>query len=170
MVAATHKNLREMVEAGDFREDLFFRLAAVEVNVPPLRERHGDVEVLAKHFVGINSAQRAASLRVSQVAMAALSSYSWPGNVRELEHVIARAVILCEGDELVDMQLPADRAAETRKGDPVVNQVLTIQEAERRAIVLALTHFDGDKSKAAKGLGISRTALYDKIKRHNLNG
>lgn len=170
MVAATHKNLREMVEAGDFREDLFFRLAAVEVNVPPLRERHGDVEVLAKHFVGINSAQRAASLRVSQVAMATLSSYSWPGNVRELEHVIARAVILCEGDELVDMQLPADRAAETGKGGPVVNQVMTIQEAERRAIVLALAHFDGDKSKAAKGLGISRTALYDKIKRHNLNG
>ncbi|MDA7936306.1 sigma 54-interacting transcriptional regulator [bacterium] len=170
MVAATHKNLREMVQAGDFREDLFFRLAAVEVNVPPLRERSGDVEVLAKHFVEMNSVQRAGSLRVSKVAMAALSSYSWPGNVRELEHVIARAVILCESDELVDLQLPQERVGKPSATDPVVSEVLTIQEAERRAIVVALSHFGGDKSKASKGLGISRTALYDKIKRHNLNG
>ncbi|MGK0300636.1 MAG: transcriptional regulator with GAF, ATPase, and Fis domain [Planctomycetota bacterium] len=172
MVAATNKNLREMVRSGQFREDLFFRLAAVEVRVPTLRERTGDIRQLAEHFVQRSSQQVAKGMRLGEAALSALEGYSWPGNVRELEHVIARAVLLCEGDEVVDLQLPPEAAKTDRaRGSVVVPEpVATLKEAEMRAIVIALARNGGDKSKAAKALGVSRTALYNKIKRHGLSG
>lgn len=169
MVAATHRNLREMIAAEQFREDLFFRLAAVELRVPPLRERNGDVEQLAHHFVATNAKETASSLRLSASAIAELTSYPWPGNVRELEHVIARAALLCEGEEIVQLQLPTDRGAATPEQNAAPDVVLTLKEAERRTIAAAMNHHGGDKTKAAKILGISRTALYDKLKRHGLS-
>jgi len=170
MVSATHRNLREMVKSDEFREDLFFRLAAVEVRVPTLRERKGDIELLATHFITRNSQHGAKPPELSATAKAALNSYSWPGNVRELEHVIARAILLCEDGESIDLQLPADPASGAPEADgiPPTPELITLKEAEKRAIKTAIALHGGDKTKAAKALGVSRTALYDKIKRHGL--
>jgi DNA-binding NtrC family response regulator len=173
LVAATHKDLRAMVQRGEFREDLFFRIAAVELRVPALRDRDGDIVQLAEHFVERNAAQRGRSLRLSAVAKAALRDYRWPGNVRELEHVIARAALLCDGDELIDLQLPQQQAPAAAApggggGPAVAADILTLKEAERRAIVAALQFCGGDKAKTARALGISRTALYEKLKRFEL--
>lgn len=168
MVSATHKNLRELIQAGEFREDLFFRLAAVELQVPALRDRDGDVLLLAEHFVAQHAQQSGTTLRLSKVATAALTGYPWPGNVRELEHILARASLLCEGKEIVDLQLPVGLPS-TSRAQPLDEGILTLKEAEKRAIAAAMAHNRGDKTKAAKILGISRTALYDKLKRHGLN-
>ncbi|MBL8729619.1 MAG: sigma 54-interacting transcriptional regulator [Planctomycetes bacterium] len=168
IVAATHKDLRQMVEAGTFRQDLFFRLAAVELRVPPLRERGADVVLLAEHFLQRHAQSRGRTLRLSPVAKAALADYGWPGNVRELDHLIARAALLCDREEILDLQLP--RAAATATAAPVAAEdVVTLKEAERRAMIAALQACGGDKAKTARALGISRTALYDKIKRHGLD-
>ena len=174
LVAATHKDLRAMVQRGEFREDLFFRLAAVELKLPALRERNGDVEQLAEHFVQQAAQQRGRTLRLSATSLAALQHYPWPGNVRELEHVIARATLLCEGDEIVDLGLPAhaplgpNAAAGADVATAGAESVLTLKEAERRAIVAAMQAAGGDKTRAAKLLEISRTALYEKMKRFGL--
>jgi len=177
LVAATHKDLRAMVQHGAFREDLYFRLAAVELRVPPLRERADDIAELTEHFVRRVAEQRGAALRIGKPALAALQAYRWPGNVRELEHVIARAALLCEGDVITDVALPAGGGAadapvadaSSSAGGAAADEVVPLKEAERRAIAVALTACRGDKTKAARALGISRTALYDKIKRHGLD-
>ncbi|MBX3462287.1 MAG: sigma 54-interacting transcriptional regulator [Planctomycetes bacterium] len=165
LLAATHKDLRAMVHRGEFREDLFFRLAAVELRVPPLRERGTDVVLLAEHFLRQHAASRGRTLRLSAVARAALAGHRWPGNVRELEHVMARAALLSDGEEVVDLQLPRDEAAAPPTSP---DQVATLKAVERRAILAALQACGGDKAKTARALGISRTALYEKIKRHGL--
>ncbi|MFT4840012.1 MAG: transcriptional regulator with GAF, ATPase, and Fis domain/serine/threonine protein kinase [Planctomycetota bacterium] len=169
MVSATHKNLREMIAAGEFREDLYFRIAAVEIRVPSLRERPGDIELLAKHFVAHHAQHAATSLELSKTATAALTSYSWPGNVRELEHVIARAALLCDGTEIIDLKLPTEPATGSTTASVPDTEVITLKEAEKRAIAAAMSRHGGDKTKVARILGISRTALYDKLKRHDLS-
>lgn len=168
MVSATHKDLRERIQQGEFREDLFFRLAAVQLRVPPLRERDADVTLLAKHFVSQHAQQAGVNLRLSKTALANLTSYRWPGNVRELDHVLARACLLSEGTEIVDLQLPS-LLQSSDEPPPPDGEIMTLKEAEKRAIAAAMAHYAGDKTKVAKGLGISRTALYDKLKRHDLN-
>ena len=173
MVSATHKNLREQIQSGEFREDLFFRLAAVELQVPALRDRDGDILLLAEHFLAHHSQHAGTKLRLSKAAAATLTAYPWPGNVRELDHILARASLLCEGDEIVDLQLPVGSQATSKAGSidegPLDGEVTTLKEAEKRAIAAAMARNRGDKTKAAKALGISRTALYDKLKRHGLN-
>ncbi|MBL8748886.1 MAG: sigma 54-interacting transcriptional regulator [Planctomycetes bacterium] len=168
LVAATHKDLRAMVQRGEFREDLFFRLAAVEVKVPPLRERGGDIVQLAEHFVRRHGEERGRALRLHAAAKQALLAYPWPGNVRELDHVIARAALLCESEEVVGLDLPqapvGGAAAVVPPSSPA--EVVTLKEAERRAIVAAMQACGGDKAKTARALEISRTALYEKLKRH----
>ncbi len=180
ILAATHKDLRAMVARGDFREDLFFRLAAVEVQVPPLRDRHGDVKILAEHFLERLCKQHGVSRRFSASAMAQLQAYPWPGNVRELEHVVARAFLLADDEEIADTQLPGVDAAARTAVDEIGGATTTatagelteatwpaipLAEAERRTILAALEHCGGEKSAAARLLGISRTALYEKLKR-----
>jgi transcriptional regulator with GAF, ATPase, and Fis domain/Tfp pilus assembly protein PilF len=164
LVAATHKDLRAMVQAGEFREDLFYRLAGVELRVPPLRERGADITLLAAHFLERIARERGLRLRLGDAASGRLRNYPWPGNVRELEHVVLRAAMLCDGEVLDDIVLPAAGAG-TAAATPRADEVVTMQEAERRAIVAALRHHGGDKTKAAKALGVGRTSLYDKIKR-----
>lgn len=175
VLSATHKNLRQMVQDGEFREDLFYRLAAIELRVPALRERGTDVVLLAHHFLERLNAEHAASKRFGAGVEAQLTAYPWPGNVRELEHVLARAFLLADGAEIRDLQLPeavpptahvgADPAAGTDPLASVDGPVLTLKEVERLAIDRALRATGGDKSKAARLLGISRTAIYDKLKR-----
>jgi len=171
LLAATHKDLRAMVQSGAFREDLYFRLAAVEVRVPPLRERGDDVVMLAENFVRRHAGARGMALRLSGPAKAALRGHRWPGNVRELEHVVARAALTCERDEIVDLGLPSDPAnaggggSAGGGGESPAVPVRTLKEVERLTIVAALQACGGDKAKTARALGISRTALYEKLKR-----
>ncbi len=164
VVSATHKNLLELSDSGEFRRDLYYRLVAVELTVPPLRDRDGDIEQLAQTFLTRLNREHRRSIRWSGGALSRLGSYSWPGNVRELHHVVSRAFLLADGDQIVDVQLPdstPETAASTRSAWPV----LTLREAENRTITAALDATSGDKTKAAKLLGISRTALYDKLRR-----
>lgn len=168
VIAATHRDLRAMIAAGRFREDLFFRLAGVELRVPPLRERDGDVVELAEEFLAVHAERHGRRLCFAPTVLAALRDYAWPGNVRELEHVVARAALLADGERIASIDLPAGHGRDPEP--PAAGSApLTLEEAERRAIVAALQHCRGDKAKAARTLGISRSTLYEKLRRHGLS-
>ena len=166
VVAATHRELRAMITAGEFRQDLYYRIAGAEIALPALRARGADVLLLADELLGRLGAQHRRALRLSEHARSQLRGYRWPGNVRELEHVLARVAILTDGDELDELSLPTDLG--DLEGKPVAGgpwPVITLREAEERTLRAALAATGGDKTAAAKQLGISRTALYDKLKR-----
>jgi DNA-binding NtrC family response regulator len=155
VVAATHRSLPEMVTAGTFREDLYFRLSAIAIQVPPLRERGEDVLALASHFLPEGK-------QLSGDARAWLMRQSWPGNVRELEFAIQRAAALAEG-EVVDVTdfAPAGTSEEPRAGD----WVRVAEEAEEEAIRAALASCDGNRAEAAKLLGMSRSTLFRRLRK-----
>lgn len=166
IICATHRNLREMMTAGDFREDLFYRLSEIVITIPPLRERVGDAVLLAHHFKNKFSAMEGRSvLNFSQEALAAIESYSWPGNVREMENFVRRAVIMTDGSQIgaEDLGLPV-----SPKKDESVNLRQVREEAEHKALVKALARVDGNMAKAAELLGVSRPTLYDLMNRHGL--
>ncbi len=162
LVAATHRDLPAMIAAGEFREDLYFRLAAAELRVPALRQRGDDVLLLADAFLDRLNRQQDRAVVLADTARAQLIEHGWPGNVRELAHVIERAFLFATGDriEAVELQTIAVPDGAGRSWP-----VMPLAEAEARTIDAVLRHTDGDKTKAAKLLGISRTALYQKLKR-----
>jgi DNA-binding NtrC family response regulator len=162
------------VQRGEFREDLFFRLAAIEMRVPPLRERQGDIGILAHHFVERLCKQQGIERKMHDAALQELLHYRWPGNVRELEHVVARAFLLAEGELIETFHLPTDPSApmdSAATGIAPATQAtaewpaISLAEAERRTIEAVMKACAGEKTAAAKMLGISRTALYEKLKR-----
>ena len=166
IVCATHQNLRERITAGSFREDLFYRLAEIVVTVPPLRERAGDAALLAHTLVRrFADDMKRGRLGISDEAIAAVERHRWPGNVRELENVIKRAVILAEGQIIQ----ASDLAVEASSAE---NEPLNLREArdaaERREVVRALARANGNLSKAADLLGISRPTLYDLLNRFGM--
>ncbi|WP_448581605.1 PEP-CTERM-box response regulator transcription factor [Thermaurantiacus sp.] len=161
IVCATHQNLKRMLAEQRFREDLYYRIAEVTVNIPPLRERGGDPVLLANHFLRKHASERGGTvLRLSPGALAAINAHGWPGNIRELENRIKRAVIMAEGPTVTAEDLDLAGSIETR---PV-----TLREAravsDRRAIAAALAASGGSISHAAKMLGISRPTLYDMMR------
>jgi two-component system, NtrC family, response regulator len=166
IVCATHQNLEEMIQAGTFREDLFYRLAEVVVKIPSLAERHGDATLLAKHFLARFAREMNPSVKgFSPGALTAINAWPWPGNVRELENRIKRAVIMAEGKlvTIEDLDLP------DRDGDSLpVNLKSAREGADRRAIRRALAETENNISGAAKLLGISRPTLYDLMKQYQL--
>jgi DNA-binding NtrC family response regulator len=172
VIAATNRTLEDQVRAGAFREDLFYRLAVITIEVPALRNRPGDIPLLARHFAE-QAALRAERGRVSFTdgALAHLASQPWPGNVRELENTIERAVILAAGDvlDITDVagpRLPATAPAfATFSGD----QVPTLDELERAHILKVLELCEGQKTKAAQMLGINRTTLWKKLRQYGLD-
>lgn len=166
IVCATHQNLKELIEAGRFREDLYYRLSEIVVTIPPLRDRVGDAALLAHHFKNKFSAQEGrSSLSFSQEALAAIESHPWPGNVRELENCIKRAVIMADGPQISadDLGLQASTTME----EPI-NLRKVREEAEYKALVKALARVDGNVVKAAELLGISRPTIYDLMSRHGV--
>jgi two-component system NtrC family response regulator len=161
IVCATHQNLKRMLAEQRFREDLYYRIAEVTVNIPPLRERGGDAVLLANHFLRKHAGERGGTvLRLSPGALAAINAHGWPGNIRELENRIKRAIIMAEG--------PTVTAEDLDLVDSVEARPVTLREAravsDRRAIAAALAASGGSISHAAKTLGISRPTLYDMMR------
>jgi len=166
IVCATHQNLEEMIAAGTFREDLYYRLAEIVVRIPSLAERHGDAALLAKHFLARFAREMNPQVRgFAPGALAAIESWSWPGNVRELENRLKRAVIMADGKLVTAGDL--DLAAPAGESLPV-NLKAARESADRQVIRKALAQTDGNISGAAKLLGISRPTLYDLLKQYGL--
>ena len=175
IIAATARDLSEEIKKGSFREDLFYRLNVVNINLPPLRERKGDIPTLARHFLKIYSDKFGKPLKgIDKEAMDAISSYQWPGNVRELENVMERAVILEDADVIKTDSLPfvnpPSPMGTDLKSVPMGN--ISIKKAEetleRELIKKALGMTNGNKTKAAELLEISHRALLYKIKGYGL--
>ncbi|MDH3492560.1 MAG: sigma-54 dependent transcriptional regulator [Acidobacteriota bacterium] len=170
IIAATNKDLEQEVNEGNFREDLFYRLNVIEINIPPLRQRREDIPLLVRHFLAkAASAQDQPRKDISAEAMIALANYRWPGNVRELQNAIERAFIL--SDTEIEMEHLTNRIrSESRPGfetnDPEGFRP-TLEEMERRYIQEILTSVNNDKSQAARILGIDLSTLYRKLKKYN---
>ena len=165
VVAATNVDLREALEQGRFREDLYYRLNVVPINIPPLRERKGDIPFLAIHFVNKLSKDLGASAKeISPGALDRLLSHSWPGNVRELENTIERSLVLASGEILQasDIRLEAPRGqtpSATSQQTPLLPEGETLEHWEQMMIREALRRANGNKSQAARILGLTRNAL-----------
>jgi two-component system response regulator HydG len=161
VLAATNRNLQQMVEDGKFREDLWFRLNVVRILIPALRERRGDVPLLARFFLNKYNARYGRAGRLMESGIAALQEYTWPGNVRQLQHLIERLTILAPNDRIdagaVQQALTAMEARE--------DAVETLAEAEEEQIRRVLAATGGNKSRAAQILGIERKTLYRKLER-----
>jgi DNA-binding NtrC family response regulator len=162
VVAATNQDLREALEQGTFREDLYYRLNVVPMNIPPLRERKEDIPFLAQHFVNKlapDTGNRVNSL--TEAAIAKLMAYHWPGNVRELENVIERSLVMCSGSELdaPDIRLEMSPRGRAPAGDRFLPDGMTLDQYEQDLIREALRRADGNKSQAARLLGLTRNAL-----------
>jgi len=169
IISATNLPRRELEDESIFRQDLLYRLNTVEVALPPLRERNGDIALLAKHFVDLYAQKYGRNVRsISPRALEALSDYPWPGNVRALRHAIERAVILSEADVLAVRDFPLAEEAEL-SGPEAVNQArATLAELEKTAIAESLRRNTGNVSHAAKELGITRTSLYRRMEKYGL--
>ncbi len=168
LIAATNRDLKKMVAEGAFREDLFFRLDVVSIRLPPLRERAGDLPLLAHHFVSTLARENGKSLDgITPDALAALSAYEWPGNVRELRNVIERMVVLARGDRLTLRDVPPHIRG-PGEGTPVRGGALSLAANEKQMIVRALKLNEGNVTKAARDLGISRRTLHRKLNEYGL--
>jgi DNA-binding NtrC family response regulator len=163
VLAATNRDMASMVRQGHFREDLFYRLSTIRIELPPLRRRGADIELLARHFVAMFNERFGCGKRLGDGALAALRRHPWPGNVRELLHAVEAAMVVCEGDEILPEHLPirAPQAAEP-------SRLPTLDELEREHIRAALAAANGHRAQAAKTLGISERNLYRKLKDHGL--
>jgi DNA-binding NtrC family response regulator len=174
LIAATNKNLEELVKAGAFREDLFFRLRVVEIQLPPLRERAGDIPLLAQKFLREFAHENGKSLNAFTAdALEWLMNYSWPGNVRELRTAIEHAVVLCRGEKISARDLPAPVRAGGQSGNlapSLVRNDLTVREAEKQLIIRALKETDGNRTLAAKKIGMSRRTFHRKLHLYHLEG
>ncbi len=167
LIVATHRNLSDMVAAGTFRPDLFFRLNVFQIEMPALRERGEDIIELAQHFIAeLNPRLGRMVRRLAAPAARALTGYAWPGNVRELHNVIERALILASGDELALHHLPQDLWE--RKTPHEAAGLATLEEVEATHIRRAVAAFEGNLKLTAHKLGISRSTLYAKLERYGI--
>jgi len=172
LICATHRNLRQMVGAGTFREDLYYRLNVLDIHVPSLRRRRADLALLVSHFYSRFAGEHA-ELKIAPRAWAALMSHSFPGNVRELEHAIQHAVVLARGAEIDVWHLPYDLRGGVPADEPASSGFRLLSESmrdfERQCLLVALQHSNGAKREAARLLGISRKTLWEKLKSHQIS-
>ncbi len=177
MIAATNKDLEEEIAAGRFREDLFYRLNVVPIEVPPLRSRRDDIPLLVEKFTGDLARYGGVKTKTfDDDALDALRAREWPGNVRELRNVIERAMIFAEGDVLEPHHLPpfeavavtATGGGQGMEGGFPIPKGLTLAGAEKEYIRHTLAAFDGSIQRAAEALGISRKSLWEKRKKYGL--
>ncbi|HEY6010637.1 MAG TPA: sigma 54-interacting transcriptional regulator, partial [Nitrospirota bacterium] len=171
ILAATNKDLLKETKEGKFREDLYYRLGVVLIKVPPLRERKGDLAVLATYFLKRYGDMYSKRVRgFSAAALNGMEIYDWPGNIRELENKIQRAIILTEGPMVSPQDLGFDPSTEDKAvGEPAIRTLKEAKErVEKEMVVLALDKHAGNIAKAAEELGTSRPTLYDIMKKHGL--
>jgi DNA-binding NtrC family response regulator len=173
VIAATHRNLQAMIEDGSFREDLYYRLAVVPLELPPLRERREDIPELAQHlFAKLKQRHGMPHLRIRPAVMSCLASFRWPGNVRELENVIERMVVLSAGDEITEADLPEQIRAARPVRDSVLLELpdegISLEAVERELLVRALEKSAWNQSRAARYLDISRRTLIYRMEKHGL--
>jgi DNA-binding NtrC family response regulator len=167
IIAATNRDLEGAVRQSHFRQDLFFRLNVVQIKIPPLRERKSDIPLLVNYLLEKFNESQSSSRTISEDAMARLVAYDWPGNVRELENAIERAVALGSGPILHAGDLPSNLQYGSSTRMPQSDELLPLDELERRAIFRALREVGGDKLAAARLLGIGKTTLYRKLKQYD---
>jgi two-component system response regulator HydG len=167
VIAATNRDLEAAVRQGNFRQDLFFRLNVVQIKLPPLRDRKGDIPLLVNSFLEKFSDTEAPTRTISEDAMTRLMAYDWPGNVRELENAIERAIALGTGPILHVGDLPTNLQYGSGERLPQNDELLPLDELERRAIMRALRESGGDKLAAARMLRIGKTTLYRKLKQYD---
>ena len=175
VLAATNRPLPALVQQGLFREDLFYRLSTITVEVPALRRRAGDVARLAEHFVAVLNDRYGSRKRLGERALEVLERHGWPGNVRELLHAIEAAVVVCDGEEILPRHLPRALWAEAPSAAPSAPppaspkaSVPTLEQMEREHIARALRATDGHRGHAAQALGISERNLYRKLREYGL--
>jgi two-component system response regulator HydG len=176
IVAATNRDLAEMVERGAFRKDLYYRLNVVKLQLPPLRNRREDIPLLTAHFLDRISRERGTNLMLSDEVMQAIRDHDWPGNVRELENAIERACALSTGPVVTMKDLPTqlrqnllETALNSDSSEAADGPHVTpLAETERREILGAIRALNGDKLKAARLLGIGKTTLYRKLKEYGI--
>ena len=177
IVAATNIDLDNAARTGTFREDLYYRLNVIHVSVPPLRDRAGDVPILAEHFLNLSRQRTARNIRkLSDAAMQLLEQYAWPGNVRELENTIERAVLLARSDEILPRDLPArvcglpseQRPGGSRLPDAGIDLRNAVESFENGLIRQALERTKWNKNQAARLLGLNRTTLVEMLKRKRI--
>ena len=165
LLSATNADLHAEAKAGNFREDLLFRINTVEIHLPALRDRREDIPLLAQHFLSRNRARYRKQVNgFAPAAMQQMMHYAWPGNVRELEHAVERAVLLCRGEEIEPANLAI--AAAQPSTQPLEN--MSIDEVESMLIRKVMRRCDGNISQAAEALGLSRAALYRRIEKYGL--
>jgi DNA-binding NtrC family response regulator len=171
VLAATSRELRTMVQEGKFREDLYYRLNVIPVQLPPLRERPDDIPILVVHFLKeIAQTKGTPQRRVSPEVMRRFQAFRWPGNVRELRNVLEQMMVLAEGEVLTERDLP-DQIAESAHAMPNASEIpsgLTMDELEKLAIKKALEMCDGNRTHAANKLGISVRTLQRKLQQYKL--
>ncbi|MCI0338455.1 MAG: sigma-54 dependent transcriptional regulator [Acidobacteria bacterium] len=172
VISATNRNLSEMVAAGQFREDLLYRLNLIAIHLPPLRERAGDIPLIANHFLeNLAKVYRRENLSISEAAMRWLQNQPWPGNVRQLRHLIERTLLMSDKDLLevrdYELTLEMDASDERRETLPQVGS-MTIDEMEKAMIIKAMKHYAGNISKVAEALGLSRAALYRRFEKYGI--
>ncbi|MEM7110221.1 MAG: sigma-54 dependent transcriptional regulator, partial [Bacteroidota bacterium] len=164
IICATNSNLRQMVNAGDFREDLYYRINTMELTLPPLRDRKTDIELLANHFLGTYSRKyKKGNIRLRDEVIAELKRYDWPGNIRELQHTIERAVILSD-----EPDLGLSVFAFSDHEDQAEFENYNLEDIEAWAVKKALLKHNGNVSHAAKELGLSRGAMYRRMEKYGL--
>jgi DNA-binding NtrC family response regulator len=166
VLAATNVDVNSEAAAGRFRQDLLFRLNTIEIFIPPLRERREDIDLLAHHFVqGYSQRYRKNIAGFDSAATAALHEHLWPGNVRELDHAVERGVLLSAGPlvRAADLGLRAQASTAAARLEE-----MPLDEVERHLIRRTLARHDGNVSQAAKALGLSRSALYRRLQKHEL--
>jgi DNA-binding NtrC family response regulator len=182
LIAATRRDLREMVDQGKFRRDLFCKLNVFPIAVPPLRKRREDIAPLAQHFLALHQHERTPSVQaIDDRAVAAFRAYHWPGNLREMETVILGAILACGNDRVIRPEnLPHEIGSKAPEGPsrvetaaPVAmddNTIVPLSELERRAIAHALKVTGGNVTRAARALGIGRATMYRKLDRFKMAG
>jgi len=169
VIAATHVNLQQAVADGKFRDDLYYRLNVIEINIPPLRERREDIPLLARHFMERLAHELGKDIgEISEGALKLLMDYNWPGNVRELENAVERAMVTCKNHALTEDSF-AFLAASAMVGKAWSAPAgTTLQEMEKVLIVGTLQRTNGNIKESAAILGIDRSTLYEKIKRYEI--
>lgn len=171
LICATNKNILEEVKVGNFREDLYYRINTVTINIPPLRERKGDIELIANYYVSQYKKEYLTAVSsISDDAMIKLKAYAWPGNIRELKNLIHRLISLVPNNEIAASDLPENMThacvEESIQGD--LSSELNLENMEREYIIKALKMTEGNKKKSSGLLGISEKTLYNKIEKYKI--